>query len=233
MFRPTLERVLEPEVMDSAEEARDYDAMDHVAVNDRFADDLVAAGALGETMLDVGTGTARIPIAICARNAKVKVTAIDLAEHMLAVAARNVSAAKLDERIALEKVDAKGLRFDDGSFAAVVSNSIVHHIPEPAMALREWWRVLAPGGLFFVRDLHRPADVAELDAQTKQYAGPPPTDAKESASWASQRDLLRASLHAALTVEEVQAIAKEIGIDASAVKKTSDRHWTISARKHA
>ena len=38
-----LDRILEPEVMDSAEEARDYDAMDHSEVNRRFVDDLLAA----------------------------------------------------------------------------------------------------------------------------------------------------------------------------------------------
>lgn len=226
-----LERVLEPEVMDSAEEARDYDAMDHVEVNDRFADDLIAQGPLGASLLDVGTGTARIPIAICAREKSVAITAIDLAEHMLAVAKRNVESAALGARVTLEKVDAKGLRFVDGTFASVVSNSIVHHIPSPKGALTEWWRVLAPGGLFFVRDLHRPVDTAELDAQTTQYAGTAPSDPSARASWESQRALLRASLHASLTVDEVVAIAESLGLHSSVVKKTSDRHWTLSARK--
>ena len=36
-----LERVLEPEVMDTPAEARDYDAMDHAEVNRLFVDDLV------------------------------------------------------------------------------------------------------------------------------------------------------------------------------------------------
>ena len=38
-----LSRVLEPEVMDSSEEALDYDRMDHAEVNRRFVDDLMAA----------------------------------------------------------------------------------------------------------------------------------------------------------------------------------------------
>src|SRR5260221_76162 len=36
-------RVLEPEIMDSATEAADYDAMDHADVNRRCVDDLLAA----------------------------------------------------------------------------------------------------------------------------------------------------------------------------------------------
>ena len=38
-----LPRVLEPEVMDSPEEARDYDAMDHAEVNRRFVADFLTA----------------------------------------------------------------------------------------------------------------------------------------------------------------------------------------------
>ena len=53
-----LERVLEPEVMDTYEEARDYDSMDHQAVNKLFVDDLLAVGNIGNDILDVGTGTA-------------------------------------------------------------------------------------------------------------------------------------------------------------------------------
>ena len=38
-----MKRVLEPEVMDSVAEARDYDAMDHSAVNRAFVADFLAA----------------------------------------------------------------------------------------------------------------------------------------------------------------------------------------------
>ena len=37
----TLPRTTEPEVMDSAQEAEDYDAMDHTDVNHRFVDDYI------------------------------------------------------------------------------------------------------------------------------------------------------------------------------------------------
>jgi hypothetical protein len=41
-----LPRVLEPEVMDTPEEARDYDAMDHSAVNRVFVADFLAVSAI-------------------------------------------------------------------------------------------------------------------------------------------------------------------------------------------
>src|SRR5207248_821221 len=49
-----LPRVLEPEVMDSPEEARDYDAMEHAAVNRVFVDDFLKLWDGGQPLLDVG-----------------------------------------------------------------------------------------------------------------------------------------------------------------------------------
>src|SRR5262249_9762254 len=157
-----LPRVLEPEVMDTPEEARDYDAMDHSAVNRAFAADFLALWDGRNPVLDAGTGTAQIPVVLCQTNATIEVVAVDAAENMLALARENVSRAGLDGRIRLEWCDAKFLTHDDGTFGAVVSNSIVHHVPEPLTVLAEMVRVLAPGGWLFVRDLLRPADEAAL-----------------------------------------------------------------------
>ena len=51
-----LPRTLEPEVMDSVEEARDYDAMDHAVVNRVFVEDFLAAWEGGQPLLDVPHG---------------------------------------------------------------------------------------------------------------------------------------------------------------------------------
>src|SRR5689334_18211694 len=98
-----LPRVLEPEVMDTAEEARDYDAMDHAAVNDRFCADLLAEGSVGPSVLDVGTGTALIPIELCRRAPSIHIVAIDLAQHMLSLAQENVMQAGFANRIMLDR----------------------------------------------------------------------------------------------------------------------------------
>ncbi|MDB4939028.1 MAG: rebM 1 [Labilithrix sp.] len=237
-------RVLEPEVMDTAAEARDYDAMDHGAVNARFCDDFFAfAGNGGKPALggrtprivDFGTGTALIPIELCKRAGGFVVVAIDLAQHMLDLGRENVARAGLADRVLLERVDAKGTPYEDGAFGATISNSIIHHIPEPAQCLAEMWRVTAKGGLFFVRDLHRPSGESEVDRLVALYAGDPPREAAADpahvASYENQRALFRASLCAALTVEEVAAMIAPLGVPASAVKMTSDRHWTLAFEK--
>jgi ubiquinone/menaquinone biosynthesis C-methylase UbiE len=226
-----LVRTLEPEVMDTEEEAHDYDAMDHAAVNARFVDDLLAAGAPAGRTLDVGTGTALIPIELCGRDPSVHVEAIDLATHMLALAERNVQRAELGGRIRLARLDAKATGWPDASFDVVMSNSIVHHIPEPRDVLAEVWRLLRPGGLLFVRDLERPASAARLGELVDTYAPIPDAPPDVRALHARQRSLFAASLRAALTVEEVRALVAPLGIPADAVRTTSDRHWTLARVK--
>jgi ubiquinone/menaquinone biosynthesis C-methylase UbiE len=234
-----LPRVLEPEVMDTEEEASDYDAMDHGGVNATFADDLV--GTLAErrdpgrgplSVLDVGTGTALIPIALASRLPQATLVAVDLADHMLRVARANVERAGLGGRITLERHDAKSLQSMSASFHVVMSNSIIHHIADPAPALASMWQHTASHGLLFVRDLARPRDEAHLAGLVDTYARiPTGVDAATALRHERQRHLFRASLHAALSPDEVLDAAVRAGIVGARVTMTSDRHWTLIADK--
>ncbi len=224
----TLQRVLEPEVMDTIEEAVDYNAMDHAAVNQLFVDDLLAVlapdggAAFDDEVLDLGTGTALIPIELCRRDENFRVLGVDLAANMLDIAKINIDLADLRERVMLDLVDAKGLPLEDERFAVVMSNSIIHHVPEPAAVLREAVRLAAPGGLLFFRDLLRPEDDEEVARLVETYAGGESDHA---------RQMFEDSLHAALSLDEIRALVQELGFDAQTVQATSDRHWTWSARK--
>jgi ubiquinone/menaquinone biosynthesis C-methylase UbiE len=219
-----LSRVLEPEVMDSAEEARDYDAMDHSAVNRVFADDFLAAWDGVGAVLDVGAGTALIPIELARRSPGIQITAIDLARHMLAVAAENVRRAGLENGIRLECWDAKDLPTAAGSFGAVISNSIIHHIPEPGPVLAGMVRAAAVTGTIFVRDLVRPPDETELRRLVALHT----VGANDH-----QRKMFDDSLRAALSLEEIRGLVAGLGCDPAQVRMTSDRHWTWSTRKPA
>jgi ubiquinone/menaquinone biosynthesis C-methylase UbiE len=226
-----ISRILEPELMDSPEDAREYDAMDHAAVNSQFVTDLLTAltdsslqrlvqGTLN--VLDLGAGTAQIPIELARRVPTLHVTALDAAESMLALARKNVLVAGVPDRIELVGADAKQLPFESASFPAVISNSILHHIADPRAVLAEAIRVAAPGGLLFHRDLARPQHEQQLDKIVNTYA---------AAATPYQRKLFADSLRAALTLDEIREIVAGFGFAPAAVQMTSDRHWTWSATK--
>lgn len=217
-----LPRILEPEVMDSPLEAVEYDLMDHSAVNRVFVDDLLAVRTMPGDVLDLGTGTALIPVELCRREETCRVMAADAAVSMLQLARNNVETAGMIGRIQPTQIDAKQLPYADDTFDTVMSNSIIHHIPEPLIVLREAVRVTRTGGLLFFRDLMRPTNRATLDGLVDTYA----TGANEH-----QRKMFAESLHAALTLEEVRALVVSLRFSADSVQATSDRHWTWIADK--
>ena len=217
-----LHRVLETEVMDTLEEARDYDSMDHNAVNRAFVIDMLVAGEAGGDVLDLGTGTAQIPLELCRQHADCRVKGVDLSMHMLDLARINIEQAGFTQRISVERVDAKRLPFDEGSFHAVMSNSIVHHIPDPMVVLAEAVRVTLTGGLLFFRDLMRPQSRKEVAGFVRLYAG------KESPR---QRKMFQESLCAALSLGEIRMLVGSLGFAPETVQASSDRHWTWCATK--
>lgn len=212
-----LNRVLEPEVMDTAEQAKAYDAMDHSEPNTAFVSRLVELGASGR-MLDIGTGPGLIPLDVCERIPGCTVVAVDLSRYMLRLAEAHRAASPVGRRVELRLADAKALAFDSASFDAVFSNTILHHIADPRPFLREAWRVLRPGGVLLIRDLFRPPDERTLVELVRLHAG----DATPC-----QQELFRASLRAALTPVELRALAAELRLDGVEVVVDSDRHMSL------
>src|SRR5260221_10042127 len=111
-----LPRILEPEVMDSPEEARDYDAMDHTQVNSVFVAAFLSVWDGRGPLLDVGAGTAQIPIELCRQHQTVQLVAIDMADHMLALGRDNVRTAGFEARIRPERQNARAMTYATDSF---------------------------------------------------------------------------------------------------------------------
>jgi len=219
-----MERVLEPEVMDSLTEAIEYDAMDFTEINTAFAKSGIALGPPQGIVLDAGTGTGRIPVLISQMRSKWQIIAIDAAKNMLKVAAQHVQMANLQSSISLELVDAKSLPYEDGYFDMVISNSLVHHLPDPLPFFKELKRVVKSNGGIFIRDLIRPDDEATMNAFVESIG-------TESEYDERQNMLLRDSLHAAFRLNEVNELVQKAGLEGVKVYQSSDLHWTAE-RKH-
>lgn len=214
-----LHRIPETEVMDDAAEASAYDAMDHTQPNMAFVSRLIELGIdRCAKALDLGTGPGDIPIMLCGPTEKVSILAVDLAQSMLDLAERTVLIAGLGNRITLANMDVKALDLPDDSFDAVFSNTILHHIPEPALMLAEAARVLKPGGLLLIRDLYRPDSIEQLNALVEQHAAD--CDAE-------QRKLFADSLHAALTPGELRELADANGLCDCEIVIDTDRHMSL------
>ena len=222
----TLQRVLEPEVMDTLEEAEDYNAMDHSAVNIQYAQDIVAfandSGIEITNVVDLGTGTALIPIELCKVHSSCKVVAVDMAKHMLEIAQRNIESEGLQDRISTQLLDAKQLPFEEGQFSCVISNSIIHHIPEPLECIQEFKRLCDESGIIFIRDLMRPESDEQVKQLVQMYAG----DENEHS-----QQMFDDSLRAALSLDEIRDLVEHVGFPGESVVASSDRHWTWALKK--
>jgi ubiquinone/menaquinone biosynthesis C-methylase UbiE len=212
-------RVLEAEAMSGPEEASAYDEMDFSATDQRFAERAAALAANARRVLDIDSGNARIPLAMCALlPPRTTVCAVDLSSAMLAVGARNRARAGLPaRRLLLIEGDAKRLPFASGMIDVVTSNSLVHHIPDPRAVFTEIARVVRRGGAILLRDLIRPASEATLQQLVALHA------AQVSAL---QKKLFVDSLRAALTVDEIQGMLGECGLGDARVSQITDRHWS-------
>ena len=217
-----LARTLEPEVMETEKDAVEYDSMDFAEVNLAFAQRALELAPQQGRILDIGTGTARIPIVMLQQGrSEITIHAIDLSPEMLKVARKNVDASKLSGRITLQLVDAKRLPFVPLEFDMVISNSVVHHVPNPGTFFVELVRVVRKGGGIFVRDLMRPATVEDVGRLVQMYAGD---------SDPYQQKLYRDSLHAALTIPEIEEYAMKAGVTGAQVVQSSDRHWSLERK---
>ena len=101
---------------------------------------LLEAVPVGSDMrvLDIGTGTGAV--AAAAHSMGAKVVGIDFSDAMLAEARRRLP------DIEFRSAPAEALPFADTSFDAVLANAVLHHLGDPARALGEASRVLAPNG---------------------------------------------------------------------------------------
>ncbi|MCJ2079387.1 metalloregulator ArsR/SmtB family transcription factor [Methylobacterium sp. E-016] len=101
------------------------------------------------SLIDLGTGTGRM-LGLLAPLAG-RATGLDSSHAMLSVARANLERMGL-ARVDLRQGDIHAPPFARGSFDLVVVHQVLHYLDEPARALREAARLVAPGGRLLVVD---------------------------------------------------------------------------------
>ncbi|GKS57599.1 hypothetical protein YTPLAS18_11260 [Nitrospira sp.] len=213
-------RVLEAELMDDPEQAAAYARADFAEENQGFVDRFreYFPDIVDGHLVDLGCGPADIPLRMLRALPACRMTAIDASGAMIALAREAVTAAGLDAQITLRCERMQGLAL--GAPAdALISNSLVHHVPNPLQFWHAVRRLVKPGGAVFVMDLLRPESEDAAREIVERYA------AEESPIL--RRDFFN-SLRAALTEDEVAAQLAQMNLSRLLIDVIDDRHWVVS-----
>jgi trans-aconitate 2-methyltransferase len=207
----SMQRTPEPELMDEAGQVLAYAHADFAASDAAMVERLgqLCGDDPGPSLLDLGCGPGNISLLLAARWPAAKVLGLDGAPRMLAVAQERLAGAppeladRLRFELALLPLAAPGEL--EAHFSAVVCNSLLHHLHDPAALWQTVAQLGAPGAFVYVQDLRRPTS-------------PEAVEALVAAKIASATELLRrdyrASLYAAFTPEEVQQQLEQAGLAA-------------------
>ena len=106
----------------------------------------------GLTLLDVGCGPGTITVDLARRLYPGQVTGIDASEPIV----RRAAGLAFDEgvrNVSFRVGDAYAVDAADESFDVVHAHQMLQHLANPVAALREFRRVLKPGGLLAARDV--------------------------------------------------------------------------------
>src|SRR3954454_13955413 len=113
----------------------------------------------GDSVLDLGCGTAKVLAALAQRQQSARLVGVDPDPRILAIARRRLE--EVGGTAELQRGYAQGLPFPAGTFDLVLSTLVFHHLPDDTkrVTLAEMARVLRPGGRFLLIDFGRPETV--------------------------------------------------------------------------
>ncbi len=155
-----------------------------------------------ECVVDLATGAGHTAFAL-APHAQ-EVIAVDITEPMLETA-RQLAHERHITNVSFLKADALALPLADAGVECIACRYAAHHFPQLPQAMREWMRVLKPGGRLIISDTIAPEEPA-LDA------------------FANEIELLRDPSHVRNhRISEWLALLKETGFEAS-----MQRMWDIT-----
>jgi SAM-dependent methyltransferase len=215
-----MERVLEPELMEDEAQALAYARADFVAPNLAFCahlERLFPELPSELRLVDLGCGPADIPRQLLLRHPGWRAEAVDGAAAMLAQA----ELSGLGGRLRLHLARLPDWRPPEGPVELVLSNSLLHHLPDPGLLWQALRAVGLSGAAVLVADLSRPASESQARELVSRYSAGEPE--------VLRRDFL-ASLCAAFRPDELRPSLESHGLGSLQLEQISDRHLLIWGR---
>lgn len=217
-----MKRVPEPELMDDDAQARAYAEAGFEEPHRQFVELFRAQWpvlSLQGRVLDLGCGPADITLRFARAWPGTVIDGIDGAEAMLGYGRERIRRHGLEGRIRLWRARLPDDPLPGHGYDAVISNSLLHHLRDPAVLWEAVKAAARPGAPVFVMDLMRPGSEAQARALVEEHAAGEPE--------VLRRDFYH-SLLAAYRVGEVRDQLAAAGLAGLSVRAVSDRHLVVA-----
>jgi 2-polyprenyl-3-methyl-5-hydroxy-6-metoxy-1,4-benzoquinol methylase len=219
-----MERTLEPELMNDEQQVLVYAKADFEEENQGFVDRFLEYfPEFNEGhVFDLGCVPGDIPIRLARALPACRVTGVDASAPMIRMAEAAVAQAGLSSRVSF-----RCERFEQLAGAsladAAVSNSLLHHVPNPFQFWNKLRQLVKPGAPVLVMDLLRPESPEAAQAIVNRYAANEPEILR--------RDFYN-SLLAAFTEDEVTSQLARMNLTRLLIDVIDDRHWVVGGLVH-
>jgi SAM-dependent methyltransferase len=218
-----MERIPEQELMDEAAQALAYAGADFEQPHSMFIDlfcetfDTVAHGV---HVLDLGCGPGDITFRFARTFAGCRMHGIDGSEAMLRLAEEVLdNEPSLQGRVRFSRVVLPDEGLSRAVYDCIISNSLLHHLPDPSVLWQTVKTCAVPGAPVFIMDLKRPVTMDEAARLRDMYA--------EGEPEVLRRDFYN-SLLAAFEPGEIRSQLRDASLGCLSVRSVSDRHLTVS-----
>ena len=117
--------------------------------------DVIKSGITSGHALEIGHGPGYLGLEWLKSTQNTTLTGLDISPDMTALAGRNALSYGLYPRVQYDTGKGDQLPYPDDTFDAVFTNGSLHEWANPQGTFNEIYRVVKPGGRYFVSDLRR------------------------------------------------------------------------------
>ncbi|MEI7729376.1 MAG: class I SAM-dependent methyltransferase [Verrucomicrobiota bacterium] len=224
-----MQRIPEPELMETAEQAAAYANADFAAPHARFIElfrEAFPDAAITGEALDAGCGPGDIALRFARAFPQCHVVGVDGSAEMLRHGREILlrQPPELRNRISLVQGLLPAPELHGQKFDTIICNSLLHHLHDPRVMWQTVRNFARPGARVFVVDLRRPDCAEDARKLMELYGGGEPEILR--------RDFYN-SLLAAFSPDEIREQLTAAGFGHFQVRVVSDRHVMVWGRKEA